>query len=54
MTTLTITQAKQHLRFGSPGPEARDFVVVHEGEHQTVTLSLPAYAESFHDRPLQD
>ena len=42
------------IRFGSPGADARDFIVVHDGDHQTVEIENPAYAWAFTDRPLDD
>jgi hypothetical protein len=42
------------IRFGSPDADARDYVVVHDGDHRTVDIEPPAYARAFDDRPLDD
>lgn len=42
------------IRFGSPEADAPDCVVIHDGDHRTVQMEMPAYARSFADRPLDD
>ena len=42
------------LRYGSPGPDFRDEVALHEGETREIELALPVYARAFADRPVDD
>jgi hypothetical protein len=51
---MAATGANVLVRFGSPAADARDFIVVHDGDHRRVKLVAPAYALAFHDRPLDD
>jgi hypothetical protein len=51
---MAASGANVLIRFGSPEADARDFIVVHDGDHRTVKLVAPAYARAFRDRPLDD
>ena len=42
------------LRIGSPGPDHREEVAVHEGELRDITVDGPLYARAFIDRPVGD
>lgn len=51
---MAASGANVLIRFGSPDADARDFIVVHDGDRQTVKSMPPVYARAFTDRPLDD